>query len=126
MKYGNAETKYHNKKNRHGDEVFDSQHELHRWLELMLLQRAGKITDLRRQVKYELVPAQREPDQYGVHGGLRKRGKVIEKAVSYTADFVYKENGETVVEDAKGVRTDKYIIKRKLMLWVHGIRVREV
>ena len=61
-----------------------------------------------------------------IHGGLRKRGKVIEKPVSYTADFVYKENGETVVEDAKGVRTDKYIIKRKLMLWVHGIRVREV
>lgn len=46
MKYGNAETKYHNKKIRHGDEVFDSQHELHRWLELILLQRAGKITDL--------------------------------------------------------------------------------
>ena len=126
MKYGNAEAKYHNKKIQHGDEVFDSQHELHRWLELILLQRAGKITDLRRQVKYELVPVQREPDQYGIHGGLRKRGKVIEKAVSYTADFVYRENGETVVEDAKGVRTDKYIIKRKLMLWVHGIRVREV
>ena len=126
MKYWNAETKYHNKEIRHGDEVFDSQHELNRWLELILLQRAGKITDLRRQVKYELVPAQREPDQYGVHGGLRKRGKVIENSVSYVADFVYIENGETVVEDAKGVRTDKYIIKRKLMLWVHGIRVREV
>lgn len=120
------QAKYANQKITVAGETFDSKREFRRYQELLLLQRAGKITDLRRQVKYELVPAQREPDQYGVHGGLRKRGKVIENSVSYVADFVYIENGETVVEDAKGVRTDKYIIKRKLMLWVHGIRVREV
>ena len=120
------QTKYANQKTTVLGETFDSKREFRRYQELILLQKAGRISDLRRQVPFELIPSQREPDQYGVRGGIRKRGKVIEKSVSYVADFVYRENGETVVEDAKGVRTEKYIIKRKLMLWVHGIRVREV
>ena len=53
---------------------------------------------------------------------------MIEKSCVYIADFVYKdeETGRTVVEDAKGVKTKDYIIKRKLMLWLHGIRIAEV
>ena len=90
-------------------EVFDSQKEYYRWCELHLLQRAGKIADLQRQVKYELIPKQ-----------------VGERACYYVADFVYKDaDGNTVVEDTKGVRTDAYKIKRKLMLQVHGIRIKE-
>ena len=89
--------------------VFDSKKEFHRWCELRLLERAGKITDLDRQVKYELIPKQDG-----------------ERAVFYVADFVYIDaDGKTVVEDTKGVRTDAYKIKRKLMLWVHHIKIKE-
>jgi len=72
-------------------------------------------SNLREQVKYVLIPTQR--DSYG---------NLLEKECSYYADFVYERDGKTVVEDAKGIRTDDYIIKRKLMLFVHGIRIKEV
>lgn len=120
-----TETKYHSKKITLDGQEFDSKKEAKRWAELWYLQRAGQISGLERQVKFVLIPAQREPDRIGVRGGTI-RGKVLEREVAYYADFVYRENGETVVEDAKGMRTKDYIIKRKLMLWVHGIRVREV
>lgn len=107
--------KYGNRKTIIGNKIFDSKREGDRYRELTLLMRAGEIEDLRTQVKYELIPK-----QYG------EDGKLIEKSVNYYADFVYMENGKTVVEDAKGCRTKEYIIKRKLMLQVHGIRIREV
>lgn len=106
--YGN---KYHAEKSG----GYDSRKEHRRANELRLMQRAGLISDLREQVSYELIPAQRGAD-----------GKVIERACSYVADFVYTDrNGNTVVEDTKGVRTDVYVIKRKLMLKVYGIRITE-
>jgi hypothetical protein len=104
---------------------FDSRKEARRYGELLLLLRAGAITDLQRQVEFELIPTQREPDTVGVRGGIKK-GRVIEQKCSYVADFVYKENGKTVVEDTKGFKTKDYIIKRKLMLWVHKIRIKEI
>ncbi len=83
---------------------------------LHLLQRANKISNLREQVKYLLIPAQRDAD-----------GKLLEREVAYIADFVYDDaDGKTVVEDAKGYRTKEYIVKRKLMLYVHGIIINEV
>ena len=94
--------------------TFDSVKEYRRFCELRLLERAGAITELERQVKFELIPSQ------------RIAGKVVERACAYIADFVYMENGKKVVEDTKGFRTPDYIIKRKLMLWVHGIRIKEV
>ena len=117
--------KYRNRKVTHDGMVFDSVKEWRRWCELRLLEQTGAITNLRRQVKYILVPTQREPDIIGKRGG-KKLGKVIEKEVAYYADMVYTENGETVVEDTKGVRTKDYIIKRKLMLFTYGIRIREI
>ena len=109
--------------------VFDSKHEFYRWCELRILWRTGKITDLKRQVKFELIPAQREAStevyKAGPHKGLPKPGAVIEKACTYVADFTYIENGKLVVEDAKGHKTEAYKIKRKLMLWVHNIRIKE-
>ena len=72
------------------------------------------IKELKRQVKFELIPSQRID------------GKVVERACCYIADFVYIRNGRFVVEDAKGVRTKEYRIKRKLMLYIHGIRITEV
>lgn len=118
--------KYGNKQVTIGDETFDSGKEYRRFCELKLLQRAGKISDLQRQVKYVLIPTQREPDEIGVRGGVKK-GKVIEQECAYVADFVYvNDKGETVVEDTKGFKTKDYIIKRKLMLYVHGIRIKEI
>lgn len=117
--------KYHNKKIIKDGEVFDSIKEYKRWCELSLLERAGEITTLRRQVKYVLIPAQYEPDTVGKRGGIKK-GKLIERECSYIADFVYDERDSQVVEDTKGVKTKDYIIKRKLMLYIHGIRIKEV
>ncbi len=118
-------SKYGSKKITRDGMTFDSLKEYRRFCELSLLQRAGAITELKRQVEYELIPAQREPDTVGVRGGVKK-GKVIEHAVKYVADFVYKENGKQIVEDTKGFKTKDYIIKRKLMLWRHGIRIKEI
>lgn len=90
-----------------------------RGAELELMQRAGIISDLQTQVPYELIPA-----HYEVVNGKRK---CIERACTYKADFVYYdvENKQLVVEDSKGFRTKDYIIKRKLMLHVHGIKIKE-
>ena len=118
-------SKYHSKKTTIDGQTYDSRKEARRHQELLLLQRAGVIQDLQRQVEFELIPAQREPDTIGVRGGVKK-GKTLELAVKYVADFVYKENGKTIVEDTKGFKTKDYIIKRKLMLWVHGIKIKEV
>lgn len=108
--------KYRNKKTVIDGMTFDSKKEARRYSELLLLERTGAIHNLKMQVKYVLIPSQRDP----------VTGKVIERECAYKADFVYTENGETVVEDTKGFRTKDYIIKRKLMLQVHGIRIREI
>ena len=110
---------------------FDSKHEAEEYLHLKSLQNFGRIKNLELQKKYVLVPAQYEQtgEVYtkGKHKGEPKRGKLIEREVAYYADFdYYTANGEHVVEDAKGMKTKDYIIKRKLMLWVHGIRIKEV
>lgn len=118
-------SKYHAKKVTIDGIGFDSIKEAKRYKELKFLQRAGQIQNLELQKPYELIPAQRETDTVGKRGGIIK-GKVIEKAVVYRADFVYTENGQTIVEDVKGVKTKDYIIKRKLMLFRFGIRIREI
>ena len=92
---------------------FDSQLERGRYNELLLLERAGKISELRRQVKYELIP-----NQY-------KDGKCLYRKVTYVADFTYIEDGALVVEDSKGFKTPEYIIKKKLMYMIHGIIIKE-
>lgn len=114
---------------------FDSKKEERRYTELALLQRAGKITNLKRQVKFVLIPAQRErsTERYtrGQNKGQLKPGKLIEKECSYYADFCYTDGtGKYVVEDVKGYRGggayEVFKIKRKLMLKNYGIRIREV
>lgn len=96
---------------------FDSRKEYQRWCELRLLERAGKIRDLQRQVPYVLIPTQ------------KRKGKVVERECRYVADFTYLENGELVVEDVKGDKKgaaySTFVIKRKLMLEKYNIRVRE-
>jgi len=118
-------SKYHSKKTIIDGIVFDSKAEAYRYMELKRLEKAGAIQDLRLQVPFELIPTQRATDTIDSRG-RKHRGRVIERACVYKADFVYIENGRMVVEDVKGCKTPEYMIKRKLMLWVKGIRIREV
>lgn len=110
-------SKYLNRKSKNAaGETFDSAREQARYQTLSLMQRAGLISDLRRQVEFGLIPAQ-----------LRADGKK-ELPVRYVADFVYEQGGQRVVEDVKSPPTRKlpaYVIKRKLMLHVHGITLKE-
>ena len=119
--------KYRNNKIVFDNATFDSMKEYRRYLDLLSMQMAGEIKDLRRQVKYILIPAQREPDTVGKRGGIKK-GKLLEREVAYFADFVYTDvkTGEEIVEDTKGIRTTDYILKRKMMLYFHKIRIREI
>lgn len=122
--------KYGNRKTVVNGIEFDSRKEAVRYQELRLLERAGKISGLRLQEKFILIPSQREAStevyKSGPQKGRRKPGKLLEKECSYIADFCYTENGEIVVEDTKGFRTEAYKIKRKLMLERYGIRIREI
>lgn len=118
-------SKYKNNKVVFDGILFDSKKEARRYIELKALENAGKITDLELQKEFELIPQQREPDTIGKKGGIYK-GKVIERKCSYRADFCYKKDGQLIVEDTKGMVTKDYIIKRKLMLFVHGIRIKEI
>lgn len=106
---------YKNKYHAQRSGGYDSRKEHRRANELRIMQRAGLISNLQEQVPYELIPTQRGHD-----------GKILERACHYVADFVYRDsNGVLIVEDTKGVRTEVYRIKRKLMLHVHGIRITE-
>ena len=117
-------SKYNNVKVVVDGELFDSKKEAARYFELKMLERAGTIKDLTRQFKFILIPAQYE--------GEGKNRRCIERECSYIADFVYLENGKLVAEDVKGYRDPssagyaKWVIKRKLMMYLHNIRVREI
>lgn len=110
-KFGAKRTEYKGK-------TFDSKAECERYIYLNQLQKNGKISGLVWQKKFQLIPAQRE------------NGVMVERPLYYIADFVYYKNGKMVVEDVKGCKSGSayqhFVTKRKLMLWVHGIRVREV
>ena len=100
-----------------GDEVFDSQAEADRYMELLVLQKAGQIEELECHPRFQLIPAQKVPG----HGSFRGH--------RYTADFRYKRGGDVIVEDVKSVQTREerdYSINRKLMWMMLGIYVHEV
>ena len=132
-----------NKLNNHSITIdgieFQSKREGNRYCELKLLQRAGKIKNLELQKRYELIPAQYETVETGEYykigakkGQPKTKQVCVEQSLVYIADFVYEENGQTIVEDSKGFRDTssstyaKFVIKRKLMLWIHGIKIKEV
>lgn len=128
----NKPNKYHNKKYTYLGIKFDSLKECRRYSELRLLEQSGKIKDLELQKEYELIPAQYDESTEvytkGLHKGEPKLGRLLERAVVYRADFVYTdcETGQQVVEDTKGMRTKEYVIKRKLLLWRYGIKIKEI
>lgn len=109
---GKKKSKYHAEK----CNGYDSKKEYYRAQQLKLWLKAGVISELREQVVFLLIPSQ-----------INSEG-IEEKPVRYKADFVYIDNstGQMVVEDTKGYRTPEYIIKRKLMLQVHGITIKEI
>lgn len=125
------------KKNKYGNKKcildgieFDSKKEMKRYSELKLLERAGQISDLKIQVPFILLPDQYAPSTEfytrGEKKGMPKRGKLLEKSCQYIADFTYIDRGGNyIVEDVKGKRTKEYLIKRKLMLYFHGVRIKE-
>lgn len=120
--------KYKARKITVGGQTFDSRKEYRRYCQLKMLEAAKEIDDLRRQVIYQLIPKQYDTyPRYSKNGRRLSDGRrCIERACVYVADFVYTENGQTVVEDVKGMKTKDYIIKRKLMLYVYNIRIKEV
>jgi hypothetical protein len=110
--------KYNNTKIKHNELVFDSKKEYNRYLYLKSLEDKGVIKYLETQRPYELIPPQK-----------LSSGKV-ERAVKYVADFAYFDGLKPVVEDVKGMRKGQayalFVIKRKLMLQVHGIEIIEI
>ena len=118
--------KYNNRKVMSSDGyLFDSRREANRWEQLKRMQEEGKITALKRQMEFMLIPPQYEEIYTGNRN--KKKDKLVERAVVYIADFVYHdENGDIVVEDTKGFKTREYILKRKLMLFIYGIKIIEV
>ena len=122
-------TKYNANKIVADGETFDSKREYKRYLFLRHLVDIGRIKNLCRQVEYPLIPTQRDADIITKTGKV-KPGRVIERGCNYLADFVYEQDGKTVVEDVKGYRGGGayavFVIKRKLMLEKYGIRVLEV
>lgn len=122
---GRYGSKYGNKKITIDNITFDSTGEGLRYKELKLLAKTGQITDLQLQKKFIIVPEIREPDTVGPRGGVKK-GKLIQSAAYYVADFVYYDkNGKLVVEDFKGFKTDLYKLKKKLMKYIYGIDIKE-
>lgn len=110
MRLFNSESKYHNRKVTVDGITFDSVKEASRWQELKMLERAGEITALVRQVKIELIPKTK-----------------LYRACYYIPDFTYfdKRVQKTIYEDVKGMKTKEYLLKRKLLYWRHGIEVTE-
>ncbi len=119
-----SRSKYHSKKITRDGITFDSIKEYQRYCELYLLEKAGAITDLQRQVKYVLLPAQYR--QFFDKKAHRWKNRCVEREVCYIADFVFKDsNGVVHVEDTKGFKTRDFVIKRKLMLYIHNIQIEE-
>ena len=111
-----SSSKYGNRKTEIDGIKFDSKHESLRYIELKYLERVGQIRGLQLQVPFELIPAQKD-----------ENGKVVERAVKYVADFVYYDHdGNLVVEDAKGMKTDAYKLKKKMLRYFKGFEIKEV
>ena len=129
--------KFNNKKFENEDGKWDSKGEYERWLFLKDAQRNGLIIDLRRQVKFVLIPTQYRTEIVHLKTKDKEVRRVAEREITYTADFVYEIprrtpiDGpcgvyETVVEDFKGFPNDRWPLKKAMMLFFHGITVREV
>lgn len=120
-------SKYGNRKAKARGKVFDSTMERSRYYTLSMLEKAGEISDLRMQVPYELIPAIYETQEVQLKTKTKQVQKLVQRAIYYVADFVYKDTeGNEVVEDVKGFRTAEYRLKKKMMRALLGIQIKEV
>jgi hypothetical protein len=135
----NPKRKFNNKKIESPDGVFDSKLEWQRWLFLKDAEKNGQIRDLKRQVKFTLIPTQYRTEIVQLKTKRKQVQRVAEREITYTADFTYRklvveqdypigerEYWGLVVEDAKGYPNDRWPLKKSMMLYFHGISVREV
>ena len=119
--------KYGNKKAKANGRVFDSRQERSRYYTLLMLEKAGEISDLKLQVPFELIPAIYETVEVQLKTKTKQVQKLVQRAAHYVADFVYKDkDGNIVVEDSKGYRTKEYELKKKMMRAFLGITIKEV
>lgn len=136
----NPKHKFNNKKMSTPDGEFDSKGEWERWLFLKEAEKNGQIKDLCRQVKFTLIPTQYRTEIVHLKTKDKEVQRVAEREITYTADFVYKrhkknvpigmfgdaEIWERVVEDFKGFPNDRWPLKKAMMLYFHGVAIREV
>lgn len=118
--------KYKNKRVEFDGLIFDSLKEKRRYCELQILQKQGVISDLRLQVPYELLPAIYEDITIQLKTKTKTKRKLVQRATTYVADFVYTRDGKEVVEDTKGFRTKEYELKKKMMRSLLGIEIQEL
>lgn len=121
-----AYRKYHNKKVEYEGIVFDSLKEKRRYCQLQIMEKGGIISDLRLQVPFELIPAIYEDEVIQMKTKSKVKKRCVQRATIYVADFVYKRDGETIVEDTKGFRTEGYELKKKMMRAFLGIIINEI
>ena len=121
-----AYRKYHNKKVEYEGKVFDSMKEKRRYCQLQLLEKYGSISDLRLQVPFVLIPAIYEDEIIQLKTKTKVKQKCVQRATTYVADFVYEQDGKTIVEDTKGFRTKEYELKKKMMRAFLGIEIKEI
>lgn len=121
-----AYRKYHNKKVEYEGIVFDSLKEKRRYCQLQIMEKSGIISDLRLQVPFELIPAVYEDEVIQMKTKSKVKKRCVQRATTYVADFVYKRDGETIVEDTKGFRTKEYELKKKMMRAFLGIIINEI
>ena len=122
QKYGNTKTTFRGME-------YDSKRERDRHIFLLNAEREGTISDIRRQVTFHLLPAQYETVEKQLKTKTKQVNVCVERAVDYIADFTYMKDGKLVVEDmkiAKKLLPPEYVLKRKMMLYFHGIKIKEV
>ena len=119
--------KYGSKKVTYDGFEFDSKKEMYRYIRLRSMLEEGQISDLRLQVPFELIPAVYETQEVQLKTKVKYVTKCVQRAAYYVADFVYKDkDGNEIVEDAKGMKTEKYLLKKKMMRAFLGITIQEV
>lgn len=121
--------KYNNKTFEADGYKWDSKKEYQRWLVLKKAQEQGIITDLQRQVKFELIPAVREEYIEHLKTKDKIRTRTLQLAICYTCDFTYYKDGEYIVSDVKAspkMLPKEYVLKKKILFALKGILIKEV
>ena len=127
MSMAKRKSKYGSKKVAYDGMEFDSKKEMYRYIRLKSMQEEGLISDLRMQVPFEIIPAVYEEETIQLKTKVKTVTKCVQRATYYLADFVYRDKeGNEVVEDVKGLRTDYYLLKKKMMRAFLGITIKEV